>query len=69
MNTSAIGIYTVTIAGQQYTKEVSPIRDFLSTDYFVNRVQADGTVVQAYLNKNAHRSAIRRIESALAAKK
>ena len=67
MITSAVGTYKVTICGDEYIKEVYQIRDFLSTDYAVIKVRADGKKIRSHLNSNVHRHAIRRIEVALAA--
>jgi hypothetical protein len=69
MNTNEIGTYRVTIGGDEYTKRVMQIRGFLSTDYSVIKVRADGKRISSHLNSNVHRHAISRIESALAQKK
>jgi hypothetical protein len=68
MDTTAVGTYKVAIGGDEYTKRVMQVRDFLCTDYSVIRTQANGKRVSAHLNQNTHRHAIRRIEAALAAK-
>lgn len=69
MNTNEIGTYKVTIGGDEYTKRVMQVRDFLSTDYAVVKVRADGKKISSHLNTNVHRNAIRRIETALAQQK
>lgn len=68
MDTSKIGFYKVTIGGEEYSKSVVQVRDFLSSDYFVVRTSADGKQVSARLNPTTHRHAIARVERALAAK-
>ena len=66
MSTKEIGTYKINIGGDEYTKTVTKVRDFLCVDYEVVRIMSDGKRVSAHLNKNVHRQAIRRIETALA---
>lgn len=66
MITNQIGTYKITIGGDDYTKRVFESRGFLSADYSVIKVRADGKRISSHLNSMVHRHAIQRIEMALA---
>ena len=58
--------HKVTIGGDEYTKSVSQGKFGPVVDYRVIRVSANGKRTSAKLNPITHRSAISRIEAALA---